>query len=45
MLLVIWELWEERNARVFMHHGRSAPLIIESIKGKALVRIVAGDAA
>ncbi|KAF8732249.1 hypothetical protein HU200_016228 [Digitaria exilis] len=45
MLLVIWEIWKERNARVFRQHGRHAMEIMNSIKGEALLWIKAGDTA
>ncbi|KAF8652991.1 hypothetical protein HU200_062426 [Digitaria exilis] len=44
-LLVIWEMWKERNARVFRQYGRPATEIVDSIKGEALLWIKAGDTA
>ncbi|KAF8686706.1 hypothetical protein HU200_043541 [Digitaria exilis] len=38
-------MWKERNARVLRQHGRPAVAIIESIKGKSLLWIQAGDTA
>ena len=42
ILLVTWEVWNERNARVF--HNKSAPLfvLLDKIKNEARLWVLAG---
>ncbi|KAG2540080.1 hypothetical protein PVAP13_9NG531714 [Panicum virgatum] len=41
-LLVIWEIWCERNARVFRRHETSAPGLFSKIKNEAAAWALAG---
>ena len=41
-LLVIWEIWRERNARVFRNHETSALGLLAKIKGEAAAWVAAG---
>ncbi|KAG2569704.1 hypothetical protein PVAP13_7NG435625 [Panicum virgatum] len=41
-MLVSWEIWKERNRRVFRHHETSAPDLLSLIKQEALDWVVAG---
>lgn len=34
-MLVTWEIWKERNARVFQHHGSSALSLFTKTKAEA----------
>ncbi|WVZ79896.1 hypothetical protein U9M48_027421, partial [Paspalum notatum var. saurae] len=35
LLLVVWQIWLERNARIFQRRERSAPDLIANIKAEA----------
>jgi len=39
---VIWEIWNERNARVFRNHETSALGLLAKIKSEASAWIAAG---
>lgn len=41
-LLIVWEIWKERNARVFRNHGRPVGSLMSAIKGEASAWIAAG---
>ncbi|KAF8758043.1 hypothetical protein HU200_010798 [Digitaria exilis] len=41
-LLVIWEIWKERNSRVLRHHGHPVHEVMTTIKNEAIVWIRAG---
>ena len=41
-LLVTWELWTERNARVFKHKSTPPPVIFDRIKKEARLWVLAG---
>jgi hypothetical protein len=41
-LLVLWEIWLERNARVFNRVESSVPTVLAKIKSETLAWIVAG---
>ena len=41
-MLVSWEIWKERNRRVFRHHETSAPALLSLIKQEALDWVAAG---
>jgi hypothetical protein len=41
-MLVLWEVWLERNARVFNHHESSIPSILAKIKSEISVWVAAG---
>jgi len=41
-LLVIWEVWRERNARVFRKHETSALGLLAKIKSEAAAWVKAG---
>jgi hypothetical protein len=41
-MLVMWELWLERNARVFDRFESSVPTVVAKIKSEVTTRIVAG---
>ena len=35
IMLVVWEIWLERNARIFKHKETPCPLVISRIKDQA----------
>ena len=35
IMLVIWEIWLEHNARIFRHKEASCPMVISRIKDQA----------
>ena len=39
---MIWEIWRERNARVFRNHETSALGLLAKIKGEAAAWVAAG---
>ena len=41
-MLVTWEVWKERNARVFQHVCRLPSVLVEAIKAEARLWIIAG---
>jgi hypothetical protein len=41
-LLVTWEIWNERNARVFNNRHASSMVILEKIKEEAKLWVAAG---
>jgi hypothetical protein len=41
-LLVIWEIWRQRNARVFTNHETSAVGLLAKIKNEAAAWVSAG---
>ena len=41
-MLVTWELWKERNHRVFRHYETPAPTLMSLIKQEALAWVAAG---
>ena len=41
-MLVTWEVWKERNVRVFQHVCRLPNVLVEAIKAEATLWIVAG---
>lgn len=41
-LLVIWEIWKERNRRIFSHQEMAAPSLLALIKAEADTWIIAG---
>jgi hypothetical protein len=41
-LLVVWEIWKERNARVFRNKLSSSVVIFELIKAEARLWILVG---
>nr|TKW03953.1 hypothetical protein SEVIR_7G077100v2 [Setaria viridis] len=41
-LLIMWEIWNERNSRIFHHQGSSAPSLMAKIKSSANLWIAAG---
>ena len=41
-MLIIWEVWKERNARVFNRHQTSTTMLMEKIKAEANLWITAG---
>ena len=41
-MLIIWEVWKERNARVFNRHETSTTMLMEKIKAEANLWITAG---
>ena len=41
-LLVVWEIWNERNARVFNKKFASPVVILEKIKREARMWVTAG---
>ncbi|KAF8650663.1 hypothetical protein HU200_063815 [Digitaria exilis] len=42
VMLVTWEIWKERNARIFRHHESSALLLFTKIKSEASDWCLAG---
>jgi hypothetical protein len=42
-LLVPWEIWNERNGRVFKNKHAPLSVILQKIKGEAKLWILAGD--
>lgn len=42
LLLVVWEIWKERNERTFQRKERSAPTLIATIKEEAKLWCIAG---
>jgi hypothetical protein len=43
VLLVIWEIWRERNSRIFRHVCRSIPQILTDIQDEAKTWAYAGN--
>jgi hypothetical protein len=41
-LLVSWEIWKERNNRIFDRRGASVPSFVNRIKDEASLWIAAG---
>jgi hypothetical protein len=41
-LLTVWELWNERNARVFQNKHSPSFVIVDKIKGEAMLWVLAG---
>jgi hypothetical protein len=41
-LLVVWELWKERNVRVFRNNFAPSFVILENIKWEAFLWVLAG---
>ena len=41
-MLITWEIWNERNRRVFRHHETPAPALMSLIKQEALAWVAAG---
>ena len=41
-MLITWEIWNERNRRVFRHHETLAPALMSLIKQEALAWVAAG---
>lgn len=42
ILLIVWEIWKERNQRIFEHKETAAPNLIAKIKEEARTWIIAG---
>jgi hypothetical protein len=42
-LLVSWEIWKERNRRIFDHRESSVPSVVNRIKAEASLWIAAGS--
>ena len=42
IMLVTWEVWKERNARVFQHVCRLPNVLVEAIKAEVRLRTIAG---
>jgi len=42
IILVIWEIWRERNARIFDHREASVQQVLNVIKGAAALWSAAG---
>ena len=42
IILVIWEIWLERNARIFKHKESACPVLISKIKDHASCWMAAG---
>ena len=42
IILVIWEIWLERNARIFKHKETACPVLISKIKDHASCWMAAG---
>jgi hypothetical protein len=41
-LLTVWEIWKERNARVFRHKSSPSFVILDKIKCEARLWVLAG---
>jgi hypothetical protein len=41
-MLISWEIWKERNARIFRHHFSTADMVINKIKDEARLWCLAG---
>jgi hypothetical protein len=41
-LLITWEIWNERNARIFRNKHAPAQVVIEKIKTEARLWVLAG---
>jgi hypothetical protein len=41
-LLVVWKIWQERNARIFYHKLVSTFVIVDRIKSEARLWVLAG---
>jgi hypothetical protein len=41
-LLISWEIWKERNARIFRHHFSTSGMVITRIKDEARLWCLAG---
>ena len=41
-MLITWEVWKERNTRIFNRQETSATMLLEKIKAEANLWIVAG---
>jgi hypothetical protein len=41
-LLIVWKIWNERDARVFRNKSSPAFVIVEKIKGEARLWVIAG---
>nr|TKW21288.1 hypothetical protein SEVIR_4G168900v2 [Setaria viridis] len=42
-LLIMWEIWKERNARVFNRHENSTTTLMTKIREEAFAWLVAGQ--
>ncbi|OEL16910.1 hypothetical protein BAE44_0022071, partial [Dichanthelium oligosanthes] len=42
LLLVAWEIWKERNARIFQHAHAMVEALLAKIKGEAAIWCLAG---
>ena len=42
VILVTWEIWKERNCRVFRHQETSATAVMSTTKKEALAWVAAG---
>jgi hypothetical protein len=42
ILLVVWEIWKERNRRIFEHKEMAAPCLMAKIKEEARTWTLAG---
>lgn len=42
IILISWELWCERNARIFRHNGSPPMAVVNKIKGEAATWVLAG---
>ena len=42
IMLVVWEIWLERNARIFKHKETPCPMVISRIKDQASNWMAAG---
>ncbi|KAJ1266865.1 hypothetical protein BS78_07G012200, partial [Paspalum vaginatum] len=42
LLLVVWQIWLERNARIFQRRGRSVPDLVAAIKEEVRLWGLAG---
>jgi hypothetical protein len=41
-LLTVWEIWQERNARIFCHQASLTFVILDKIKCEARLWVLAG---